>query len=69
MVTKGTGRSGQDEEVGILNAAVWILVALLVSVVIELSYWWASQEKKLAEQKIERIKNELKICRKEKENE
>ena len=69
MVTKGTGRSGQDEEVGILNAAVWILVALLVSVVIELSYWWATQEKKLADQKIERIKNELKICRKEKENE
>ena len=69
MVTKGTGRSGQDEEVGILNAAVWILIALLVSVVIELSYWWASQEKIIAEQKIERIKNELKICRKEKENE
>ena len=69
MVTKGTGRSGQDEAVGILNAAVWILVALLVSVVIELSYWWATQEKKLADQKIERIKNELKICRKEKENE
>ena len=69
MVTKGTGRSGQDEEVGILNAAVWILVALLVSVVIELSYWWATQEKIIAEQKIERIKNELKICRKEKENE
>ena len=69
MVTKGTGRSGQDEEVGILNAAVWILVALLVAVVVELSYWWATQEKKLADQKIERIKNELKICRKEKENE
>ena len=69
MVTKGTGRSGQDEEVGILNAAVWILAALLVAVVVELSYWWATQEKKLADQKIERIKNELKICRKEKENE
>ena len=69
MVTKGTGRSGQDEEVGLLRLAVWILTALLVSVVIELSYWWASQEKIIAEQKIERIKNELKICRKEKENE
>jgi preprotein translocase subunit SecG len=55
--------------VGFLNAAVWILVALLVAVVIELSYWWATQEKKLADQKIERIKNELKICRKEKDNE
>jgi hypothetical protein len=54
---------------GFLNAAVWILVALLVSVVIELSDWWASQEKIIADQKIERIKNELKICRKEKENE
>ena len=69
MVTKGTGRSGQDKAVGLLRLAVWILTALLVSVVIELSYWWASQEKIIAEQKIERIKNELKICRKEKENE
>jgi len=69
MVTNATGRSGQDEAMGFLNAAIWILVALLVAVVIELSYWWASQEKKLADQKIERIKNELKICRKEKENE
>jgi hypothetical protein len=55
--------------VGLLRLAVWILTALLVSVVIELSYWWASQEKIIADQKIERIKNELKICRKEKENE
>ena len=69
MVTNATGRSGQDEAMGFLNAAIWILVALLVAVVIELSYWWAAQEKKLADQKIERIKNELKICRKEKENE
>jgi len=69
MGNKGAGRSGQDEAVGSLNAAGWILVALLVAVVIELSYWWATQEKKLADQKIERIKNELKICRKEKENE
>jgi len=69
MGNKGAGGSGQDKTVGLLRLAVWILTALLVSVVIELSYWWASQEKIIAEQKIERIKNELKICRKEKENE
>jgi hypothetical protein len=69
MGNKGIGGSGQDKAVGLLRLAVWILTALLVSVVIELSYWWASQEKIIADQKIERIKNELKICRKEKENE
>jgi hypothetical protein len=69
MVNKGASGSGQDKAVGLLRLAVWILTALLVSVVIELSYWWASQEKIIADQKIGRIKNELKICRKEKENE
>jgi hypothetical protein len=55
--------------VGLLRLAVWILTALLVSVVIELSYWWASQEKIIAERKIEKIKRELEICRREKGNE
>jgi len=69
MGNKGAGGGGQDKTVGLLRLAVWILTALLVSVVIELSYWWASQEKIIAERKIEKIKRELEICRREKGNE
>lgn len=69
MVNKGTGRSGQDKAVGILRITVWILTALLVAVVMELSYWWATEEKVIADRKIDKLKRELEICRREKDNE
>lgn len=69
MVNKGTGGSGQDKAVGILSAAVWILAALLVLVVLDLSYWWAQQEKIIADRKIVKLKRELEICKKEQESE
>ena len=67
MVNKGTGGSGQDKAVGILRVTIWILLALLVTLVIFLSYWWAEQEKAISDRKIKRLKNELEICRREQE--
>jgi hypothetical protein len=69
MGNKGTGGSGQDKTVGILRVIVWILTALLVAVVMELSYWWASEEKIIADRKISKLKRELEICRREQDNE
>jgi len=69
MVNKGTGGSGQDKTVGILTVTIWILTALLVAVVMELSYWWASEEKVIADRKINKLKRELEICRREQDNE
>lgn len=69
MVNKGTGGSGQDKTVGILRVTIWILTALLVAVVMELSYWWAEQEKAISDRKINRLKRELEICRREQDNE
>ena len=69
MATNATGRGGQDKTVGVLSAAVWILATILVAVVMELSYWWATQEKIIADKKIDKLKRELEICRREKENE
>ena len=69
MVNKGTGRSGQDKAVGILRITVWILTALLVAVVMELSYWWATEEKVIADRNIDKLKREFEICRREKDNE
>ena len=69
MVNKGTGGSGQDKTVGILTVTIWILTALLVAVVMELSYWWASEEKIIADRKISKLKRELEICRREQDNE
>jgi hypothetical protein len=69
MGNKGTGGSGQDKTVGILRVTIWILTALLVAVVVELSYWWASEEKIIADRKISKLKRELEICRREQDNE
>jgi len=69
MATKGTGGSGQDKTVGILRITVWILTALLVAVVMELSYWWATEEKVIADRKISKLKRELEICKREQDNE
>jgi hypothetical protein len=55
--------------VGILRVTIWILTALLVAVVVELSYWWASEEKIIADRKISKLKRELEICRREQDNE
>jgi uncharacterized membrane protein affecting hemolysin expression len=54
---------------GILRVTIWILLALLVAVVMELSYWWATEEKVIADRKISKLKRELEICRREQDNE
>ena len=54
---------------GVLSAAVWVLTAMLVAVVITGSYWWAQQENVISKRKIDRLKRELEICRKEMDDE
>ena len=69
MVNRGTGGGRQDKAVGVLSAAVWVLTAMLVAVVITGSYWWAQQENVISKRKIDRLKRELEICRKEMDDE
>jgi len=67
MRDKSANSGGHDKTVRYLSIAAIVLTILLVVVTILGARWWALEERRLAAQKIERLKKELEMCIKGKE--
>lgn len=65
MRDKTSGERGYGEEIRYLSIAAIVLTVLLVLTIILGARWWALEERKLAVEKINRLKKELEICKRD----